>query len=54
MIESYLEDGSQKIGEGVFGKSITDPWLGKNGGADLQYCGAVVKYKAAALVIERN
>ena len=28
MIESYLEDGSQKIGEGVFGKSITDPCLG--------------------------
>ena len=26
--ESYLEDGSQKIGEGVFGKSITDPCLG--------------------------
>lgn len=28
MIESYLEDGSQKIGEGCFGKSITDPCLG--------------------------
>ena len=28
MIESYLEDGNQKIGEGVFGKSITDPCLG--------------------------
>ena len=28
MIESYLEDGCQKIGEGVFGKSITDPCLG--------------------------
>lgn len=28
MIESYLEDGSQMIGEGVFGKSITDPCLG--------------------------
>lgn len=28
MIESYLEDGSQKIGEGVYGKSITDPCLG--------------------------
>lgn len=28
MIESYLEDGSQKIGEHVFGKSITDPCLG--------------------------
>ena len=28
MIESYLEDGAQKIGEGTFGKSITDPCLG--------------------------
>lgn len=28
MIESYLEEGSQKIGEGVYGKSITDPCLG--------------------------
>lgn len=28
MIESYLVDGSQMIGEGVYGKSITDPCLG--------------------------
>ena len=28
MIESYLEGGSQKIGEGVYGKSITDPCIG--------------------------
>ncbi len=28
MVESYLEDGAQKIGDGVFGKSITDPCLG--------------------------
>lgn len=28
MIESYLEDGAQKVGEGVYGKSITDPCLG--------------------------
>ncbi len=28
MIESYLEEGTQKIGEGVFGKSITDPCIG--------------------------
>ena len=28
MIESYLEDGSQKVGEGIYGKSITDPCLG--------------------------
>ena len=28
MIESYLEDGCQKPGEHVYGKSITDPCLG--------------------------
>ncbi|MBQ7700319.1 MAG: 3-deoxy-7-phosphoheptulonate synthase [Clostridia bacterium] len=28
MIESYIEEGSQHIGEGVYGKSITDPCLG--------------------------
>ena len=28
MIESYLEEGSQKIGEHIYGKSITDPCLG--------------------------
>ncbi len=28
MIESYLEEGCQKIGEGIYGKSITDPCLG--------------------------
>ena len=28
MIESYIEDGAQKIGEGTYGKSITDPCLG--------------------------
>ncbi len=28
MIESYIEDGCQKIGEHVYGKSITDPCLG--------------------------
>ncbi len=28
MIESYLEDGAQKIGGGVYGQSITDPCLG--------------------------
>lgn len=28
MIESYIEDGCQKIGEGTYGKSITDPCLG--------------------------
>ena len=28
MIESYLEDGAQGMGENVYGKSITDPCLG--------------------------
>ncbi len=28
MIESYIKDGSQKIEDGIYGKSITDPCLG--------------------------
>lgn len=28
MIESYIEEGCQKIGDGVYGRSITDPCLG--------------------------
>ena len=28
MVESYLEEGCQKIGEHIYGKSITDPCLG--------------------------
>lgn len=28
MIESYIEDGAQKIGDHTYGKSITDPCLG--------------------------
>lgn len=28
MIESYIEDGAQKIGDCIYGKSITDPCLG--------------------------
>lgn len=28
MIESYIEDGCQKIEDGIYGKSITDPCLG--------------------------
>ena len=28
MIESYIESGCQKVGGGVYGKSITDPCLG--------------------------
>lgn len=30
MIESYIEDGCQKIGQGIYGKSITDPCIGWN------------------------
>lgn len=35
MIESYIEDGNQKIGEGVYRKSITDPCLGWEKSRDL-------------------
>lgn len=35
MIESYIEDGSQKIGEHCYGKSITDPCLGWDKTKDL-------------------
>ena len=28
MIESYIEDGCQKVEDNVYGKSITDPCLG--------------------------
>ncbi len=28
MVESYIEDGCQKIESGIYGKSITDPCLG--------------------------
>ena len=28
MIESYIEEGNQKVGTGCYGKSITDPCLG--------------------------
>ena len=30
MIESYIEEGAQSIGAGIYGKSITDPCLGWN------------------------
>ncbi len=30
MVESYLEGGSQKIGQHIYGKSITDPCIGWN------------------------
>lgn len=35
MIESYIEDGAQKIGEHIYGKSITDPCLGWEKSRDL-------------------
>ena len=35
MIESYLEDGNQKIGDGDYGKSITDACLGWEKSRDL-------------------
>lgn len=37
MIESYLLEGSQKVGEGVYGKSITDPCLGFEDSEQLIY-----------------
>lgn len=37
MIESYLEEGSQKVGGGVYGKSITDPCLGWEASEQLIY-----------------
>ena len=37
MIESYLEPGCQKIGEHVYGKSITDPCLGWEASEQLLY-----------------
>lgn len=37
MIESYIEEGSQKIGEHIYGKSITDPCLGWEDTKELLY-----------------
>ncbi len=37
MIESYIEPGAQKIGEGCYGKSITDPCLGWDASRQLIY-----------------
>ena len=28
MIESYIEPGSQNVGDGIYGKSITDACIG--------------------------
>lgn len=37
MIESYIEDGRQDIGEEIYGKSITDPCLGWEKSRNLLY-----------------
>lgn len=37
MIESYIEEGTQKVGEGIYGKSITDACLGWNQSEELLY-----------------
>ena len=37
MIESYIEEGNQKIGDNCYGKSITDPCLGWNDTEKLIY-----------------
>ncbi|MGN0341318.1 MAG: 3-deoxy-7-phosphoheptulonate synthase [Roseburia sp.] len=37
MIESYIEEGCQKIGDHVYGKSITDPCLGWDDTRELIY-----------------
>lgn len=37
MIESYIEPGAQKVGEHIYGKSITDPCLGWDASEKLIY-----------------
>lgn len=37
MIESYIEPGAQKVGEHIYGKSITDPCLGWEASKQLIY-----------------
>ena len=37
MIESYIEDGCQRVEDGVYGKSITDPCLGWDKTKDMIY-----------------
>lgn len=38
MIESYIEDGCQKVEDGVYGKSITDPCIGWDKTKEMIYC----------------
>ena len=42
MVESYIEDGNQKSGQGVYGKSITDACLGWEQTQKLNYARAAV------------
>ena len=37
MVESYLVEGNQKVGDGVYGKSITDACLGWEASEQLIY-----------------
>ena len=37
MIDSYIEEGNQKVGGGIYGKSITDPCLGWEASKKLIY-----------------
>ena len=37
MIETYIEEGCQKVGAGIYGKSITDPCLGWEASEQLIY-----------------
>ena len=46
MIESYIEPGNQKVGEGVYGKSITDACLGWE-----EIC---IKFSQAVFSIKEN
>ena len=43
MIESYIEEGNQKVGDGCYGKSITDPCLGWADSEELIY--AIAEYE---------
>ena len=44
MIESYIEEGNQKVGGGVYGKSITDACLGWEASERLIYDLAELNY----------
>ena len=44
MIESYLEDGNQKVDGTVYGKSITDPCLGWEKTEELIYTLSEISY----------